>query len=66
MTERVSLPEFATTIQLPSGDEASALACIPVTISVGTRSPCKSIIETDPSLAMNRTGSTRAMVPRPT
>ena len=72
MTLNVSLPALATTSQRPLGDNASAPACRPVTISdfgagfarLRTFELARSITDTEPSLAMER-ASTRTCVPCP-
>src|SRR5208283_3670931 len=68
MTLNVSLPAFATTRNFPFGDNAIAQACRPVKSSefrvLGSAFEFKLMIETEPSLAMERS-STRTRVPRP-
>ena len=72
ITLSVSLPALATTSQRPLGDNAIAEACSPVrTSDFGLRTsdfPAawpRSITDTEPSLAIKRTGSTRTSVPFP-
>src|SRR5262245_8918800 len=61
----VSLPALAQTTYFLSGETARALAWRPARISFDGLASSRFTTETEPSLAMFRTASTRTVVPRP-